>query len=260
MPMLSKITFCSILVSGFFFSSLTLAQQPPAGAPPPQAPPTMNGAPVPPEIQPPAPAPTTADASKEEKKESKTKIITTNSEEHLKKRKGFKTMYALFDTTLGKIKCKLFYDKAPLTVETFTGLAEGKKEFKDPNTGEKKKGHFYDGLTFHRVIPKFMIQGGDPLGNGTGGPGFQFKDEIYPDLHFDKGGILAMANSGKDTNGSQFFITTDPTPWLDGHHTIFGEVVEGMDVLKKISETPRDMTNDKPLKPVKINKLTIIRK
>jgi peptidyl-prolyl cis-trans isomerase A (cyclophilin A) len=183
--------------------------------------------------------------------------VTDKNKSH---KKGFKRMYALFDTTLGKIKVELFFDKAPETVNNFVDLAEGNKEYKDPNSGTKKKGHFYDGLTFHRTIPKFMIQGGDPLGTGTGGPGYQFKDEIYPDLQFDKEGVLAMANAGKDTNGSQFFITVARTEWLNGKHTIFGQVVEGMDVVKKISETPRDQMTDAPLKPVKINKVTIIRK
>ena len=175
-------------------------------------------------------------------------------------KKGIKAMYVTFETTLGKFKAKLFFDKAPETVNNFVDLAEGNKEWKDPVTGNKKKSHFYDGLIFHRVIPKFMIQGGDPAGNGTGGPGYQFKDEINADAHFDKPGILAMANAGKDTNGSQFFITVAPTNWLDGKHTIFGEVTEGMDVVKKISETPRDQMNDMPLKPVKITNVTIQRK
>jgi len=187
--------------------------------------------------------------------------ITTKEQPKKKPgKRGYKNMFALLDTSMGKIKVRLFYDKAPETVNNFVDLAEGKKEWKEPSSGNKKKSHFYDGLTFHRVIPKFMIQGGDPVGNGTGGPGYLFKDEIYPDLHFDKPGILAMANAGRDTNGSQFFITVAPTSWLDGKHTIFGEVVEGMDVVKKISEAPRDQMNDTPLKPIKINKLTIERK
>ena len=193
---------------------------------------------------------------------SKPEDVAKDKDQTKKKpgKKGYKNMFALFDTSMGKIKVRLFYDKAPNTVDNFVDLAEGKKEWKDPSSGNKKKSHFYDGLTFHRVIPKFMIQGGDPAGNGTGGPGYLFKDEIYPDLHFDKPGILAMANAGRDTNGSQFFITVAPTTWLDGKHTIFGEVTEGMDIVKKISEAPRDQMNDTPLKTIKINKLTIERK
>ncbi|MCC6278759.1 MAG: peptidylprolyl isomerase [Oligoflexia bacterium] len=167
-------------------------------------------------------------------------------------------MFALFDTTLGKFKVRLFFDKAPKTVANFTELAEGLKVWTDPKTKEKKKTRFYDGLVFHRVIPNFMIQGGDPAGNGTGGPGYTFKDEFYPDLKHDKPGILSMANAGRDTNGSQFFVTVAATPWLDNKHTIFGEVVEGYDVVKAISETPKD-GSDRPLKEVKINKVDIIR-
>ncbi|MBK9293467.1 MAG: peptidylprolyl isomerase [Oligoflexia bacterium] len=166
-------------------------------------------------------------------------------------------MYALFDTSLGKIKIKLFHDKAPKTVENFAELAEGKKEWNDGRT--KRKSNFYDGLIFHRVIPKFMIQGGDPNGNGTGGPGYTFKDEFHPDLRHDKPGILSMANAGKNTNGSQFFITTVPTPFLDNKHSVFGEVVEGQDVVEAISNVPRDMGNNKPVKDVVIKKVTIIR-
>ncbi len=218
--------------------------------------------------QTPSPAPTATEKQPEEKLTTPAAEPTAaatpdkDSKEKNKKpaKKGYKNMFALFDTTMGKIKVRLFYDKAPETVNNFTDLAEGKKEWKDPSSGNKKKSHFYDGLTFHRVIPKFMIQGGDPAGNGTGGPGYMFKDEIFPDLHFDKPGILAMANAGRDTNGSQFFITVAPTSWLDGKHTIFGEVTEGMDVVKKISEAPRDQMNDSPLKAIKINKVTIERK
>ncbi|MDZ4676258.1 MAG: peptidylprolyl isomerase [Oligoflexia bacterium] len=168
-------------------------------------------------------------------------------------------MFALFDTTMGKFKARLFFDQAPKTVANFTDLAEGKKEWVDPGTKQKKKSNFYDGLAFHRVIPNFMVQGGDPVGNGTGGPGYQFSDEFAPDLKHDKPGMLSMANAGPNTNGSQFFITTVPTPWLDKKHAIFGEIVEGMDVVEAICKTPRDMSNDKPLKTVVLNKLTIIR-
>src|SRR5665213_2350726 len=145
-----------------------------------------------------------------------------------------KKMFAIFETSLGTIKLQLFPDKAPKTVENFVGLAKGTKEWTDPNTGKKEKKPLYNGTVFHRVIPNFMIQGGDPLGKGTGGPGYQFGDEFSPDLHHSKPGILSMANAGPGTNGSQFFITVAATPWLDGKHTIFGEVVDGMDVVNKI--------------------------
>jgi peptidyl-prolyl cis-trans isomerase A (cyclophilin A) len=174
-------------------------------------------------------------------------------------KKGYKYMYAVLETSLGSIKLKLFPERAPETVKNFVGLAEGTKEFKDPASNDRKKSHFYDGLTFHRVIPDFMIQGGDPVGNGTGGPGYQFKNEDWPNLTFDKPGMLAMANAGRNTNGSQFFITVLAKPHLNGGYTIFGEVEEGMDVVKKISLVPRDVTIDRPLKPVTIKKVTILR-
>jgi peptidyl-prolyl cis-trans isomerase A (cyclophilin A) len=157
---------------------------------------------------------------------------------------------------MGKIVCKLFGVEAPKTVDNFIGLAEGTKEFIDPITGKNMKKPFYDGLVFHRVIPNFMIQGGDPTGTGRGGPGYRFEDEFHHLLHFDKPGKLAIANSGPNTNGSQFFITTAPTPWLDGRHSIFGQVVEGQDVLEKISNAEKD-ARDRPLKDIVIKKLTI---
>jgi peptidyl-prolyl cis-trans isomerase A (cyclophilin A) len=166
--------------------------------------------------------------------------------------------YAVFDTTMGTMVCRLFPDKAPVTVENFIGLAEGTKEFTDPKTGAAAKRPFYDGLVFHRVIPNFMIQGGCPLGRGTGGPGYRFEDEFAPGLTFDKPGMLAMANSGPATNGSQFFITVAPTPWLLNHHTIFGEIVDGLDISTKIANTARD-GQDRPKTPVVVNKLTIER-
>jgi peptidyl-prolyl cis-trans isomerase A (cyclophilin A) len=143
--------------------------------------------------------------------------------------------YATFQTSMGEIVVKLLPEKAPKTVENFVGLAEGTREWTDPRSGAKQKKPLYDGTIFHRVIPEFMIQGGDPLGTGTGGPGYKFGDEIGPDNRFAKPGLLAMANSGPNTNGSQFFITEVPTPWLDKGHTIFGEVVKGQDLVVKIA-------------------------
>jgi peptidyl-prolyl cis-trans isomerase A (cyclophilin A) len=166
--------------------------------------------------------------------------------------------YVVFETTLGKITC-LFYDKeAPKTVQNFIGLAEGSKEWTDPKTGQKVKKPLYDGLIFHRVIPNFMAQGGDPLGIGVGGPGYQFEDEFSPKLRFDIPGRLAMANAGPGTNGSQFFITQVPTPWLDGHHTIFGQVVEGQEVIDKMASVPKG-PNDKPITDIVMKKVTILR-
>ncbi len=179
---------------------------------------------------------------------TKQKQNTTNKEIH--------KMNAIIDTSLGTIKIKLLPESAPLTVENFVELAEGTREFTDPKTGKKTKRKFYDGLVFHRVIPEFMIQGGDPLGTGTGGPGYKFKDEIDANVKFDKPGILAMANAGPNTNGSQFFITEVSTPWLNGNHTIFGQVTEGLDVIKKIARIEVDFS-DKPVDPVVIKSITI---
>jgi peptidyl-prolyl cis-trans isomerase A (cyclophilin A) len=166
--------------------------------------------------------------------------------------------YAIFETTQGNIVIRLLEAEAPKTVANFVGLAEGTIEFTDAKTGKKVKRPFYDGLGFHRVIPQFMIQGGCPLGTGTGDPGYKFADEFHPSLKHSKTGKLSMANSGPNTNGSQFFITVAATPWLDNRHTIFGEVVEGQDVADKISNLPRD-GSDRPRTPVTINKLRIER-
>ncbi len=166
-------------------------------------------------------------------------------------------LYAVLDTTLGEITCRLFPDKAPKTVENFVGLAQGTKEFRDPKTRQNAKRAFFDGLIFHRVIPNFMIQGGCPLGTGTGDPGYKFADEFSKDLTFDKPGKLAMANAGPNTNGSQFFITVAPTEWLDNHHTIFGEVVKGQEIVDKIASTPRDRS-DRPTTPVVMNAVKIV--
>lgn len=166
--------------------------------------------------------------------------------------------YAVFQTSHGAIVCRLFTQQAPLTVQNFVSLAEGEKEFTDPRTGKPAKARFYDGLVFHRVIPDFMIQGGCPMGTGRGGPGYQFADEFSDELKFDAAGKLAMANAGPNTNGSQFFITVAATPWLNGRHTIFGEVVEGQEIAGKIANLPRDR-QDRPQTPVVIEKLTIER-
>jgi peptidyl-prolyl cis-trans isomerase A (cyclophilin A) len=166
--------------------------------------------------------------------------------------------YAIFVTTMGSIVCRLFDKEAPKTVENFIGLAEGTKEFTNEIGGKKEKRNFYDGLNFHRVIPEFMIQGGCPRGDGRGGPGYSFQDEFHSSLRHTKAGKLSMANSGPNTNGSQFFITVAPTPWLDNRHTIFGEVVEGQEVADKISKTPRD-GSDQPRTPVVLQKLRIER-
>jgi peptidyl-prolyl cis-trans isomerase A (cyclophilin A) len=157
--------------------------------------------------------------------------------------------YAIFETSLGNIVCRLYEKEAPNTVENFIGLAEGTKEFSNPMTGQKEKRPYYDGLTFHRVIPQFMIQGGCPRGDGRGGPGYSFADEFHPSLKHSKAGKLSMANAGPNTNGSQFFITVAPTPHLDNRHAIFGEVVDGQDVADKISNISRD-TVDRPRVPV----------
>jgi peptidyl-prolyl cis-trans isomerase A (cyclophilin A) len=167
-------------------------------------------------------------------------------------------LYATITTSMGSIVCQLFEKEAPLTVANFVGLAQGTKEWTDPKTRQKVKRPLYPGTTFHRVIPGFMIQGGDPLGNGTGDPGYKFKDEFSPTLRFDQPGRLAMANAGPGTNGSQFFITEVPTPRLNDKHTIFGQVVEGLDVVKKIVNVPRD-ARDKPSSAVVIRAIRVQR-
>ena len=166
---------------------------------------------------------------------------------------------ARFTTSEGPFTVQLFEAEAPNTVSNFVGLAEGTKEWTDPRSGQKVKRPFYNGLIFHRVISGFMIQGGDPLGTGTGGPGYKFGDEFHPKLRHTKAGLLSMANAGPGTNGSQFFITLAPTSWLDNKHTIFGEVVEGMDVIQKIGSTPTSKPADRPLKPITIESLDIVR-
>ncbi|MNS48097.1 Peptidyl-prolyl cis-trans isomerase B [compost metagenome] len=173
-------------------------------------------------------------------------------------KKASKDTFAIFETSKGNFKVKFFTETAPKTVDNFVGLATGKKAWTDPKTGKEVKKPFYDGLIFHRVIPDFMIQGGDPLGTGTGGPGYQFDDEFSPNSpKMDKPGILAMANAGSNTNGSQFFVTVAPTTYLDGKHTVFGEVVDGMDVVYSISKVKTD--SDRPVVPVVIKHIKIVK-
>lgn len=166
-------------------------------------------------------------------------------------------IHAHFTTSLGPFTVRLFDEDAPKTVANFVGLAEGTREFVDPATRQKVTRPFYDGLIFHRVIDGFMIQGGCPIGQGTGGPGYTFEDEFSPKLKHRGAGTLSMANAGPNTNGSQFFITLAATPWLDNRHTVFGEVTGGLDVVKKIGITPT--RNDRPVTPVMIESVRIAR-
>ena len=161
------------------------------------------------------------------------------------------------ETSMGSITCALWPDKAPVTVLNFVELAEGTRPFRDARTGLETRRRFYDGTSFHRVIPRFMIQGGDPLANGTGGPGYKFEDEIVPGLVFDRPGLLAMANAGPDTNGSQFFVTEAAIPALNGKHTIFGQCEE-LDVVKEIARVDTD-ADDKPLSPITLRRVTLSR-
>jgi peptidyl-prolyl cis-trans isomerase A (cyclophilin A) len=167
---------------------------------------------------------------------------------------------AIIDTTAGKLTCTMFPDVAPIGVENFIGLASGTKDWKNPVSGATKHGvPLYDGTIFHRVIPGFMIQGGDPAGNGSGDPGYKFKNEVSSEVVFDKPGRLAYANAGPNTNGSQFFVTEVPVMYLNGNYTIFGQCDDAsVELVKKIARMARD-PNDKPYSPVKINHITIVR-
>jgi len=168
------------------------------------------------------------------------------------------TLTATLETSAGRVVVRLFPDHAPKTVRNFVELAEGGREWRSPKTGQVTTAKLYDGTIFHRVIPNFMIQGGDPLGNGRGGPGYEFADEFHPELQFNRPYLLAMANAGPGTNGSQFFITTVPTPHLNRRHTIFGEVIEGADVVDRISHV-KTSSQDRPVEDVVIESVTIDR-
>jgi peptidyl-prolyl cis-trans isomerase A (cyclophilin A) len=168
-------------------------------------------------------------------------------------------VFATLHTTLGPVMIRLYPQQAPQTVDNFVGLAEGTREWRDPRSGRQSTAPLYNGTVFHRVIDGFMIQGGDPLGTGTGGPGYEFADEFHPGLRFDRPYLLAMANAGPGTNGSQFFITVSATPHLNDRHTIFGEVVQGTDVVDAIGNAETDR-RDRPVKEIAIDSVTIDRR
>ena len=183
-------------------------------------------------------------------------IVALGATANTQEKKG--PVYATLKTSMGDIVIQLFDDKAPKTVANFVGLATGTKEWTDAKTGEKVKRPLYNGTIFHRVIPGFMIQGGDPLGNGTGGPGYRFEDEFSPELRHSKGGIPSMANAGPNTNGSQFFITLAPTPHLDNRHSVFGAVIKGQEIVVAIGNVSRDF-RDRPIKDVVVKEIVISR-
>jgi peptidyl-prolyl cis-trans isomerase A (cyclophilin A) len=185
-------------------------------------------------------------------------VGSETAEEILATIPGEGRIHMTMTTSMGVISCELFDDLVPNTVANFVGLATGVKSFIDPRTGETVRGNFYDGLVFHRVIPNFMIQGGDPLGNGTGGPGYRFNDEFNPQLRHDRPGVMSMANSGPNTNGSQFFITEVPTPHLDDRHSVFGVCPGSVDIIQSIARVPTG-PRDRPLDPVVIESITFDR-
>lgn len=182
----------------------------------------------------------------------------TTTQQILESIPGDGTLHARLETTLGTFVVRLFEDKVPNTVANFVGLATGAKEWKDPRTGQPGSGPYYDGTIFHRVIPRFMIQGGDPTGTGTGGPGYRFADEFHPELRHNRPGLLSMANAGPNTNGSQFFITEVPTPHLDNRHSIFGEVIEGIELIATVTGQPRNQ-RDRPFEDIVLQKVSIYR-
>ena len=239
-----------ILTTGLLLLALTACTKEKEKEPTTPAKPPEAAAVRPPEpTRPPEPPPTAATPAPSEP-------AAAASTGFLKMAEEGKELFATMETSEGTIKLRLFTKDAPKTVANFVGLATGEKEWKDPSTLQTVRRPLYDGTIFHRVIPDFMIQGGDPLGMGTGGPGYRFEDEFQSGRKFDKKGILAMANAGPGTNGSQFFITTSLPQWLNNKHTIFGEVVTGYDVVEKISKVPTAGGN-RPLTPVTLKKVTI---
>jgi peptidyl-prolyl cis-trans isomerase A (cyclophilin A) len=227
--------------------------QPPAASEPPSTPPPSTEKPAA-EADKPAAAPETP-APPAEKPPAPPAAADSSKPSAAKHGPG---VYAHLTTNHGTMIARLFDKEVPRTVENFVGLAEGKKQWRNPRTNSMVRRPYYNNLTFHRIIPGFMIQGGDPEGTGMGGPGYRFDDEFHPKLRHSKAGILSMANAGPNTNGGQFFITLGPTPHLDNRHSVFGEVVDGLDVVRRIGKVPTGR-GDRPVNDVRIQSVTIER-
>ncbi|ADO69594.1 peptidylprolyl isomerase [Stigmatella aurantiaca] len=240
-----------LLTFGLLLAFTACEKEAPAAKPPAPPPPPAAAVPTPP----PPPTANPQEAADKAHAEKVAAAAATATGWQKAALEG-KELFAVMDTSEGKIILRLFSKDAPLTVANFVGLASGQKEWQDPSNLQKTHRPLYDGTKFHRVITNFMIQGGDPLGNGTGRPGYTFEDEFQSGRKFDKTGLLAMANAGPGTNGSQFFITTSTPQWLNNRHTIFGEVIEGYNVVEKISNVQKD-PRDRPLKDVVVKKVTI---
>lgn len=253
-------TFCALSLA-----VVTGCGAPPAPAPPPesQAPPVVPqepaATPAPVTPAPTTPAPTPAPSTEKPAAPAETPAPPAADTAKPSASKHGPGMYAHITTNHGEMVARLFDKDVPKTVENFVGLAEGKKQWRNPRTQTMVRRPYYNNLTFHRIIPGFMVQGGDPEGTGMGGPGFTFADEFNPKLHHSKPGILSMANAGPDTNGGQFFITLAPTPHLDNRHSVFGELVEGVDVLRAIGKVPTSRPDNRPVKPVVMKSIRIER-